>query len=207
MSLSFLLNCNLVSLGTRVLYGSVAATDVYRRAPLTFTTSNPLKNDISFLVLNDIHGDNILLDNLLKDTKWDKTDLLFFNGDMTSSIQSESQLFGDFLDKTIEIFVKETPFYYSRGNHETRGSFATTFPHYFPTPTGQLYYMFKQGPVCFVVLDCGEDKPDSDLEYSSIVAFDNYRTIQSQWLEEAVNDPIFQEAPYRVLIVHMIGRC
>jgi molybdopterin synthase catalytic subunit len=67
--------------------------------------------------------------------------------------------------------------------------------------------MFKQGPVCFVVLDCGEDKPDSDLEYSSIVAFDNYRTIQSQWLEEAVNDPIFQEAPYRVLIVHMIGRC
>ena len=189
--------------GTKVLYGSTVATDVYRKVPLTFTTCNPLKDDISFLVLNDIHGDNTLLETLLKDTKWDKTDLVFFNGDMASSIRSESQLFGDFLDKAIEIFAKETPFYYSRGNHETRGNFATTFPRYFPTPTGQLYYMFKQGPTCFVVLDCGEDKPDSDLEYSGIVAFDNYRTIQSQWLEKALNDPIFLEAPYRVVIVHI----
>lgn len=190
-------------IGTKVLYGTIAATDVYRTAPLTFTTNNPLKKDISFLVLNDIHGDNNLLENLLKETEWDKTDLVFFNGDMTNDIRSESQLFGDFLDKAIEIFAKKTPFYYSRGNHETRGNFATTFPRYFPTPSGQLYYIFRQGPVCFIVLDCGEDKPDSDIEYGGIVAFDNYRSKQAQWLEKVIDDSVFKEAPYRVVIIHM----
>ena len=126
-----------------------------------------------------------------------------FNGDMTNDIRSEDQLFGDFLDKAVELFAKEVPMYYARGNHETRGNFATKFPRYFPTPTGQLYYMFRQGPVCFVVLDCGEDKPDTDLEYSGIVAFDNYRTKQAEWLGKALKQDIFTEAPYRVVIIHM----
>ena len=55
----------------------------------------------------------------------------------------------------------------------------------------------------FIVLDCGEDKPDSDLEYSGIVAFDNYRSQQAEWLKEAVKEKEFLDAPYRVVIVHM----
>jgi predicted phosphodiesterase len=189
--------------GTKVLYGTVAASSAYRSGPLEFTTSNPSKKDISFLVLNDIHGNNELMEGLLNGTDWDKTDLVFFNGDMTNDIRSEEQLFGDFLDKAVELFASETPMYYARGNHETRGNFATTFPRYFQTPTNELYYMFRQGPVCFVVLDCGEDKPDSDLEYSGIVAFDSYRTKQAAWLKEALKQDVFQDAPYRVVVVHM----
>lgn len=189
--------------GTKVLYGAINASKVYQQEPLKFTTNDPEQKDISFLVINDIHGNNELMETLLKGTDWDKTDLVFFNGDMTNDIRSEDQLFGDFLDKAIALFAKETPLYYARGNHETRGNFATTFPRYFPTPTNQLYYMMRQGPVCFVVLDCGEDKPDSDLEYSGIVSFDNYRTIQAEWLKNALRQEIFQEAPYRVVIVHM----
>jgi predicted phosphodiesterase len=190
-------------IGTKVLYGSVAATNVYRAQPIAFTTSNPAKNDISFLVLNDLHGNNELMENLLKDTEWEKTDLVFFNGDMTNDIRSQNQMFGDFLDKAVELFAKETPMYYARGNHETRGNYATTFPKYFPTPTGQLYYLLRQGPVCFVVLDCGEDKPDSDLEYSGIVVFDNYRSKQAEWLESALRESDFLEASYRIVIIHM----
>ncbi|NCB08291.1 MAG: metallophosphoesterase family protein [Bacteroidia bacterium] len=189
--------------GTKVLYGDVAASNVYRSRPLEFTTNNPSQNDISFLVLNDIHGNNELMESLLKNTDWEKTDLVFFNGDMTNDIRSEEQLFGNFLDKAVEIFASETPMYYARGNHETRGNFATTFPKYFPTPTKELYYMFRQGPVCFVVLDCGEDKPDSDLEYSGIVAFDRYRDQQAKWLKEALKQDIFRNAPYKVVINHM----
>ena len=63
--------------------------------------------------------------------------------------------------------------------------------------------MFRQGPVCFVVLDCGEDKPDSDMEYSGIVAFDSYRTKQAAWLKEALKQDIFKNASYRVVVVHM----
>ncbi len=189
--------------GTKVLYGTIAASDVYRKQPLKFTTSNPSKDNVSFLMVNDIHGNNELLENLLKGTDWGKTDLVFFNGDMTNDIRSEEQLFGDFLDKAVELFASETPFYYARGNHETRGNFATTFPRYFPTPTNQLYYTFVQGPVCFVVLDCGEDKPDSDMEYSGIVSFDNYRSQQAEWLKKTLKEPAFQNAPFRVVLVHM----
>jgi acid phosphatase type 7 len=189
--------------GTKVLYGTIAATQIYRSRPLEFTTNNPSKNEVLFLVLNDIHGDNDLMENLLKDVEWEKTDFVFFNGDMASNILSEVQLFDNFLDKAVELFARETPLYYARGNHETRGNFATSFPRYFPTPTNQLYYMFRQGPVCFVVLDCGEDKPDSDMEYSGIVAFDRYRDQQARWLNEAVKEEVFQNAPYRVVIIHM----
>ena len=31
-----------------------------------------------------------------------------------------------------------------------------------------LYYAFRQGPVYCIVLDTGEDKPDSDIEYAGI---------------------------------------
>lgn len=189
--------------GTKVIYGTVAASNVYRQKPYEFTTNNPAKSNISFLVLNDIHGNNELMENLLKGTDWAQTDLVFFNGDMTNDIRSEDQLFGNFLDKAVELFATETPMYYARGNHETRGNFATTFPRYFPTPSKQLYYMFRQGPVCFVVLDCGEDKPDSDLEYSGIVAFDNYRSRQAVWLKEALKQEAFVDAPFRVVIIHM----
>jgi predicted phosphodiesterase len=189
--------------GTKVLYGTVAASSAYRTGPLEFTSSNLSKKDISFLVMNDIHGNNDLMEGLLKGTDWDKTDLVFFNGDMTNDIRSEDQLFADFLDKAVELFASETPMYYARGNHETRGNFATTFPRYFQTPTKELYYMFRQGPVCFVVLDCGEDKPDSDIEYSGIVAFDGYRTKQAVWLKEALKQDVFQDAPYRIVVIHM----
>lgn len=189
--------------GTKVLYGTIEASRVYKQEPFQFTTSNPLKENVSFLVLNDIHGNNELMDSLLKGTDWPQTDLVFFNGDMTNDIRSEEQMFGDFLDKAINLFARETPMYYARGNHETRGNFSKTFPRYFPTPGGQLYYMFKQGPVCFVVLDCGEDKPDSDKEYSGIVAFDNYRDRQAEWLKDAVQQDIFKESPFRVVVVHI----
>ena len=186
-----------------VTYGRTVASNVYSETPLKFTTNNPQKEEISFLVLNDIHGNNELMDSLLIGARWDKTDLVFFNGDMTTDLRSEKKLFDDFLDKAVTLFAKETPFYYARGNHETRGNFATTFPRYFPTPTGQLYYMFRQGPVCFIVLDCGEDKPDNDIEYSGIVAFDNYRTEQAQWLEEVIQRDEFKQAPFKVVITHI----
>ncbi|HHU95944.1 MAG: FN3 domain-containing metallophosphoesterase family protein [Bacteroidota bacterium] len=186
-----------------VIYGQTVASNVYRQIPLTFTTNNPHKKEISFLVLNDIHGDNALMDSLLMGTQWDETDLVFFNGDMTTDLLSQEKLFDDFMDTAVTLFAKETPFYYARGNHETRGHFATTFPRYFPTPTGQLYYMFRQGPICFLVLDCGEDKPDSDIEYSGIVAFDNYRTEQAKWLEKIIQSDEFKQAPFKVVITHI----
>lgn len=190
--------------GTKVQYGTVAATKVYGSNPLKFTTTDPAKEkEISFLMVNDIHGKNDLLENLLIKGDHMTADFVFFNGDMVSDMQSEEQLFGGFMDKAVELFAKEKPMYYARGNHETRGNFASTFPKYFSSPSGKLYYLLRRGPVCFVVLDCGEDKPDSDIEYSGIVAFDQYRDAEQSWLRGAIKSPEFTEAPFKVVVVHM----
>ncbi|MDD4193471.1 MAG: metallophosphoesterase, partial [Mangrovibacterium sp.] len=155
------------------------------------------------LILNDIHGNNELMTNLLKNTSWSATDMVFFNGDMVSDIISEDQFFEGFVDTSVKLFASEVPVYYARGNHETRGNFAHRFADYFPGFSGKIYGMFRQGPVCFVVLDCGEDKPDSDIEYSGIVAFDAYRDKQAEWLSEALKSDLYKNAPYKIAIIHM----
>lgn len=189
--------------GIRVIYGNVAATRVYRTNPLSFTTNSTAKERVSFVILNDIHGNNELMTSLLKDTQWENTDMVFFNGDMVSDINGEDQLFGGFMDTAVKLFAGEVPMYYARGNHETRGNFAHRFADYFPGFDGRIYGMFRQGPVCFVVLDCGEDKPDSDIEYSGIVAFDAYRDRQAEWLKNALTSESYRNAPYKIALVHM----
>lgn len=189
--------------GTNVRYGQVVATQVYQRAPLSFTTSRPDQSSLSFAIVNDIHGRNDVMKNLLGQLDWPETDLVFFNGDMANDLRSEEQLFAHYMDTATALFASEIPMYYARGNHETRGNFASAFPDYFPTTSGHLYYVFRRGPVCFVVLDCGEDKPDSDIEYSGIVTMDEYRTQQAEWLKEALQRPEYREAPYKVVVCHM----
>lgn len=189
--------------GNRLQYGNVAASKIIRERTLEFTTINPKKQSLSFLMVNDIHGNNDLLKTLLTRADFPKADFVLFNGDMASTFTSEEQVFGDFMDKAVELFAKEKPMYYCRGNHETRGNFADEFPRYFPSPSGKLYYLLKEGPVCFIVLDCGEDKPDSDIEYSGIAAFDAYRDTEMNWLKQAVKSSDFTESLFRIVVVHM----
>ncbi len=189
--------------GHRVLYGNIASTNVYSKKPLRFRTLIAQQDTISFLVLNDIHGREADLASLSENVNYANTDLVFFNGDMVSSMNSEQQFFEGFMDKAVELFASEVPVYFSRGNHETRGAFSVNFPDYFPTPSGKLYYSFRQGPVNFIVLDCGEDKPDSDIEYSGLARFDEYRTEQKEWLQKEIEKDDFKSAPYKVVMIHI----
>ncbi|AHF16913.1 FN3 domain-containing metallophosphoesterase family protein [Niabella soli] len=185
-----------------VQYGEVAATSVYQKKPLTFVT-NGRPGPFEFAVVNDIHERNNLLTQLLKQVNFSKTDFIVFNGDMINSSMSEEQLFRGFMDTATLLFASETPMYYARGNHETRGPFAAQFPNYFPSPNGHLYYMFTKGDACFIVLDGGEDKPDTDIEYSGITDMDYYRTQQAKWLSEIVKTEAFKKAKYKIAICHI----
>lgn len=189
--------------GMKVEYGNTVATNVYRTKPFAFVTNNHSKENMSFSVLNDIHGNADVMKNLLKGVEWDSTDLVIFNGDMYSHLESEEQLFNDFMDTAVETFASEIPMYYARGNHEARGNFAHRFFEYFPGTDGVLYYMFRQGPVSFIVCDSGEDKPDSDIEYYDIVAFDKYMDEQVEWLKKTVLNKDFASAQFKVAIVHI----
>jgi len=186
-----------------VTYGEIASTDVFHKQPLQFTTTDPDKPNLHFRVLNDIHGDNALLTDLLGDFDKSSTDFIFYNGDMVSFMDNENQLFEGFVDRSAELFASETPLYMARGNHETRGNLAKDYMTYFPTPTGMPYYSFRYGPLYIIVLDGGEDKPDSDIEYSRTSFFDDYRRDEARWLKEVTASEDFRNAPFKMVITHI----
>lgn len=59
---------------------------------------------------------------------------------MLSFINSEDQLFKGFMDTAVRLFASEIPMYYARGNHETRGVFATEIQRYF-LPVRSIFIM------------------------------------------------------------------
>jgi predicted phosphodiesterase len=186
-----------------VTYGKTVATEVYRRKPNGFTTFDNGKTSIRFTVVNDVHEKNDLLADLLGDVNARNPDFIIFNGDMCSNMQTQEQVFEGFMTQSIERFASNIPFFYARGNHETRGRLAFDYLKYFPSPTGEPYYTFRCGPVFFVVLDGAEDKPDSDMEYHGLGNYDPYRKEEARWLESVVESEEFRNAPYRIVILHI----
>lgn len=187
----------------RILYGNIASTDVYSKKAFAFRTLDKNKRQISFKVVNDIHNKNENLQAMLNGVNKENTDFVIFNGDMVSNVHETERIFTGFMDKSVELFASEVPIFYARGNHETRGKDRAFFYDYFPTNSGEFYYTFSHGPAFFLVLDGGEDKPDSDIEYSELSRFDEYRTKEKAWLEAVVNQPDFKSAKFRVAIMHI----
>lgn len=187
----------------QVSYGSVASTRVYKKEPLRFTTVDPSKPALDFVIVNDMHADTAKMAGLLKDVKRGETDFVLFNGDMVSHMDTEQQVMDGFVNKAVEMFASEVPFYMVRGNHEGRGVHASRYPDYFPTATGMPYYAFRYGPVFFVMMDGGEDKPDNDIEYFGLNQMDRYREEEAEWLKKVVASEEYRTAPYKVVVVHV----
>lgn len=188
--------------GEATYYGFTASTRVYRKDPLKFRTLGSSKKEIRFSVLNDTHERVKYIKNMLSVVP-EKTDFLLLNGDMVSNIVSRDAFLSSFVDDFAAFCANGTPMFYARGNHETRGAMAKDILEYFPTDTNKTYYTFKVGPAMFVVLDSGEDKPDSDIEYFDRADFDSFRERQAEWFKQVVASKEFREAPVKILISHI----
>ena len=127
-----------------------------------FTTLDSRKPTTAFVVVNDRHENVARLTASLASVKWANVDMAFLNGDMVHAFKDEAQLYRCVVDPCVESFATRVPLVYVRGNHDTRGSFARRLLDYFPTDSGRYYYTLRQGPVVFLVLDGGEDKPDGE---------------------------------------------
>lgn len=184
-------------------YGAVTATDVYRGKPLKFTTMAPDKHGVHFGVVNDIHEKSERYAKLVQAVDSTAVDFMILNGDMVNNMDSISQAYKGFLNESSKLFATSKPFYMVRGNHETRGTQSQKYMDLFPTSTGKPYYAMRYGDVCFVMLDAGEDKPDSDIEYCGLAAFDQYRTDEAEWLKETVKSEMFRTAPIRIVCIHV----
>jgi predicted phosphodiesterase len=155
-----------------------------------------------FIMLNDIHGNVNKYRALLNGVSNDNSDVLILLGDMMSYVNDTDKMLECVFGSASE-YVSSVPVFYVRGNHETRGRQAFLFQKYNPTSTGETYFMLRHGPVALLVLDAGEDKPDTDKEYSGAVDFSLFREQQLAWLKEVVADSLFTDAPVKVALMHI----
>jgi acid phosphatase type 7 len=169
----------------------------------SFTTLDPRRPATSFSVVTDTHEDIPRIRALNKIIDWATTDFLVHAGDAFHWIDSEEQLFRNWLEPTTTALQGRTPLMFARGNHELRGPFARQLFDYVPTVEGRFYFARDSGPVHLIVLDTGEDKPDDTNVYARLNRTVEYRAAELTWFREHVRSaPRVQTAPFRVIVMH-----
>ena len=181
----------------KIYYG-----DTLVRKTESFVTPSK-SGKVTFTVFNDVHELPGKMASYLRYMDIARQDFVFFNGDMVNFLQDPAQLFTGFLDTASIYFAASKPFYYIRGNHETRGFAARELKEYFSFEDNSFYYSFDWGPVHFTILDSGEDKADNNRYYYGLAEYDAYRLKELEWLKQEVKSSSFLDAKYRIVLIHM----
>ena len=167
-----------------------------------FSTPDPKATACSFIALSDMHQQPDKLGRLLNQAGVGSADMIFYVGDMMNYYDNEETPFRSFIDKSVELFASEKPFVLVRGNHETRGNMAREYARYGPKSSGKYYGAYRVGDIMFIVLDCGEDKPDDFWVYAGLTDFDGYRTEQAAWFGELIRSKAYKSAKWRIVMNH-----
>jgi len=179
--------------------------DVVRSETFSFKTFPKDTSHISCVIFNDLHDDRgqvfkPLCDALSKDSDYQFS---IFNGDCFNDPKSRDDVLRCLEKYNKGVSAHSRPALYIRGNHEIRGAFARKLKPMFDFPGNEYYFAMTAGPVRFIFLDCGEDKPDSHWAYSGLNDFTGYREAQKEWLKKEIKTEEFQKAKYRVLVHHI----
>lgn len=137
----------------------------------------------------------------------DKLDLLILNGDIPDE-SNTPESFDEIFKISSVITEGKIPVVYARGNHDTRGSLAEFMSYNIPTLNGKTYYTFRLGCIWGIVLDCGEDKLDTNAEYNETTCFHIHRLEQTEFIKDVIKNSAFEyNAPgikHRLLISHIV---
>ncbi len=187
----------------RVVFGESYGSDILKHKPYSVRTLNRNAEGCRFSVVNDIHENDSLFQNLMKGMLDKNNDFVVFNGDMLTQIESRSQVYDYYMKSASRIFSGNMPVYAVRGNHEFRGAASYDFMKLFPSTTGLPYYTVQQGPAFIVFMDSGEDKPDSDSRFYGLSLTDQMRTEEAVWLKKVVESNEFKQALVKIVVIHM----
>ena len=130
-------------------------------------------------------------------------DLLILNGDISSSSNNMEEALLP-LRIAYEITKGERPCVITRGNHDLRGKVAERLCEIYPTDHGRMYYTVRFPACRLLILDCGEDKVDSHVEYGETAAFHSYRLKETEFIRKLITDDAFlNESKPLILISHI----
>jgi len=179
---------------------NVVTTGEVSSQPLEVHLPEP-GSPLSVVAFSDIHEQVDRYQEMSDQIDWTGVDEVLYIGDLLNYTISPEQAAQTIL--ALPTGEELLPRVYVRGNHETRGEGARSLDEWLLPPEGNWYYTFSSGNVFFVVLDSGEDKIDSHPEYSGMNDFADYYQEEAAWLQEVVSSQEYQEADYRVVLMHI----
>lgn len=164
----------------------------------------PLRGD-SFRVYHISDSHNMVDMPIAAADVFGDIDLLVLNGD----VPNHSGAIENFMS-IYEISGRVTrgaiPCVFSRGNHDMRGFYAENIADYTPTDGGRSYFTFRLGSLWGIVLDCGEDKPDTNAEYGGTICCHEFRLEQTEFIKNVIanaeNEYLAEGVTHRVVIAH-----
>lgn len=156
-----------------------------------------------FFHASDVHGK---IDSAIEAARiLPDADALILNGDIPNYCSSEKDCL-EILRLTGTVTKGEMPVLFARGNHDSRGRRAEILGDYIPHREGRTYFTFRAGALWGLVLDCGEDKPDTNAEYSYTTCFHQFRMAEHEFVKEVLRRADEEyNAPgilHKVVIVH-----
>jgi len=132
-------------------------------------------------------------------------DFLILNGDVPED-SGKTKNFNTIYEIASRITKGEIPVVFSRGNHDTRGIYAEQIAEYTPCENGNSFFTFKVGNVWGLVLDCGEDKPDTNEEYGNMVSCSAFRKRETAFLEDLSDNSekefCAEDVEHRIVVAH-----
>ena len=133
-------------------------------------------------------------------------DLLILNGDIPNH-SGDIKYFAAIHCIAGEITKGQYPVIFSRGNHDMRGIYAEQIADHTPTDNGRSYFSVNLGSVWALVLDCGEDKPDTNVEYGHTICCADFRKRQTRYIDSvcksAENEYAAPGVNYKLIISHI----
>lgn len=181
-------------------FGGTATSPYY-----AFRVPSASENSFDALVFNDLHQQTAILDTLMQVVRAKGIDyqIVFLNGDCIDDPKDEAQAIGT-MDAYNRLLGSQTiPVLYMRGNHEIRNAYSIGLNDLFDYVGGKTYSAFSWGDTRFVLLDCGEDKPDTHPVYYGMNDFSGLRADQLDFLKAEHRKAEFRKASKRILIHHI----
>ena len=169
----------------------------------SFTMPDDRGTDFTAVVFNDLHKNKAVLNRfaaLLPDIGYD---FAIFNGDCIDDPKNEAEVlsFMTVLHETVG--ADRVPVFYLRGNHEIRNAYSIKLRDLLDYVGDRTYGAFSWGDTRFVMLDCGEDKPDDTWVYYGLNDFTSLRENQVEFLKKELASKPFKKAEKRILLHHI----
>ncbi|MGM9792514.1 MAG: fibronectin type III domain-containing protein [Candidatus Cryptobacteroides sp.] len=156
----------------------------------SFKTLDSSADSCRFAMVNDLYSDKEMAYLLTADIKNRDFDFIMLGGNIVSSEDCSDDFLASAVT-TLSDAAEWTPVFFTRGDEETKGCCPDCLAELFPTPTEGFWQSIRQGPAAILILDAAEG------------CTDEYISMELQWLEQAMRDPLFSDAPFKVAVMHL----